>query len=152
MITDLKNKIVLVTGGQTGIGRAIADTALSRGAVVVAASRRGPELSKTTPATPDRLNFARLDVTEPESVLALFEWMDRHFGTLDALVNNAGMGVFKPVDEIEIDEWRAVFDTNVTGAFLCTKQAYKRMKDNGGGRIVFIGSVADYTALPGNAV
>jgi NAD(P)-dependent dehydrogenase (short-subunit alcohol dehydrogenase family) len=141
----LAGKVVVVTGGSRGIGRAIAEACASDGAFVVAASRSAPGLPPEIRA--GEITPARLDVTDEPSVEALFAWLDETMGWVDALVNNAGVGVFKPIDALGLDEWRAVIDTNLTGAFLCSREAFRRMKAAGGGRIVTMGSIADRTAL-----
>jgi NAD(P)-dependent dehydrogenase (short-subunit alcohol dehydrogenase family) len=80
--------------------------------------------------------------------LRLFDWLDRALGRVDVLVNNAGVSVWKLVEDLSLAEWRSVIDTNLTGAFLCSREAIRRMKRAGGGRIITIGSVADRVALP----
>lgn len=141
----LENLVVLVTGGNRGIGAAIAVQCALRGAAVVATARS----AKTFPSAlePGAVAMAPLDVREERSVLDFFDWIDRSVGKVDVLVNNAGTSVWKPVDQISLDEWRAVIDTNLTGVFLCSREAMRRMKRAGGGRIITIGSIADRTPL-----
>jgi NAD(P)-dependent dehydrogenase (short-subunit alcohol dehydrogenase family) len=144
----LGNLVVVVTGASRGIGQAIASTAAREGATVVAAARSFREVSRRP--EPGTVAAAPLDVTDEASVGALFSWLDREVGKVDVLVNNAGAAVWKPLDALSFDEWRLVVDTNLTGAFLCAREAMKRMKRAGGGRIVTIGSVADRVPLATN--
>lgn len=142
MENELENKIIVVTGASRGIGRATADLLRSRGAAVIGTSRKGNF------STPD---LTPLDVGVPESVAQFFDWLDRTYDRLDVLVNNAGVAFFKPIVDTSLEEWNSMLQTNLTGAFLCAKEAMRRMKRTGGGRIINIGSVADRVALPHNA-
>jgi NAD(P)-dependent dehydrogenase (short-subunit alcohol dehydrogenase family) len=142
----LENLVVVVTGASRGIGQAVAAASARAGATVVAAARSFGDFSGHP--EPGAVATAPLDVTDEASVSALFSWLDDQVGKIDMLVNNAGAGVWKPIDELTLSEWRSVVDTNLTGAFLCSREAMKRMKRTGGGRIVTIGSVADRVALP----
>lgn len=139
------NLVVVVTGASRGIGRAIAAASAEAGATVVAAARSFRDFSQRP--EPGSIASAPLDVTNEASVSNLFSWLDRELGKVDVLVNNAGAGIWKPIDELTLTEWRTVVDTNLTGAFLCSREAMRRMKRTGGGRIVTIGSVADRIPL-----
>lgn len=143
--STLSNHVVVVTGGNRGIGEAIARACAARGAKVVAGARAARDFP--TDIESGTVRAAPLDVTDESSVRSLFEWVDRAIGRIDALVNNAGTSVWKPVDAMSLSEWQKVIDTNLTGAFLCTREAVRRMKRSGGGRIVTIGSVADRMGL-----
>jgi 3-oxoacyl-[acyl-carrier protein] reductase len=142
----LENLVVVVTGASRGIGQAVAAASAQAGATVLAAARSFRDFSGR-PA-PGTVTTAPLDVTDEASVSTLFSWLDDAVGKIDVLVNNAGTAVWKPIDELTLTEWRTVVDTNLTGSFLCSREALKRMKRTGGGRIVTIGSVADRVALP----
>jgi NAD(P)-dependent dehydrogenase (short-subunit alcohol dehydrogenase family) len=142
----LENLVVVVTGASRGIGKAIASTCADAGACTVGTSRSISGFSSRP--KPGTVTAVPLDVTDEASVARLFSWLDRELGRVDVLVNNAGVAVWKPIDELSIVEWRTVIDTNLTGAFLCAREAMKRMKRTGGGRIITVGSVADRTALP----
>lgn len=132
----LKGKVVVVTGASRGLGKAMADAFELEGAKVVRASRQ------TNPA---------LDVGSEKSVLDFFSWLDNAHGRIDAIVNNAGVGVFKPITDVTLDDWQQTLSTNLTGTFLCSREAFKRMKAQGsGGRIVNIGSISDYLTLEQN--
>lgn len=141
----LENLVVVVTGASRGIGKAIASACAEAGACTVGTSRSIPGFPRRP--EPGTVTAAPLDVTDEESVSKLFSWIDREIGRVDVLVNNAGAAVWKPIDELSVGEWRTVVDTNLTGAFLCAREAMRRMKRGGGGRIITIGSVADRTAL-----
>lgn len=145
---ELRGKTVLITGGARGIGQAIARLLAEHGAAVIATSRGAavealkPEFGKTV--------LTGLDVTSERSVADLFKRVDHACPRLDVLVNNAGIGIFKPLAETSLEEWNQTLNTNVTGVFLCSREAFLRMKRSGGGRILNIGSVADHHALAGN--
>jgi NAD(P)-dependent dehydrogenase (short-subunit alcohol dehydrogenase family) len=143
----LENLVVVVTGANRGIGKAIASACARAGASVVGTERSAREFPVRV--VPGTAVAAPLDVTEEASVGALFSWLDERAGKVDVLVNNAGASVWKPIDELSPSEWRAVVDTNLTGAFLCTREAMRRMKRTGGGRIITIGSISDRIPLPG---
>ena len=91
-----------------------------------------------------------LDVTDPESVNRLFRWLKETDAVPSVLINNAGVGFFKPLRDLSYSEWQQMVEVNLTGAFLCTVQATRGMVDNGGGRIINIGSIVDKKATPGN--
>lgn len=150
MSDALAGKVVLVTGGGRGIGRAIADQLAAAGAVVWATSRTAPSPAAILTPAPGGVQRVGLDVTDAASVQAVFAALDRVHGRIDVLVNNAGMGVFKPFEDITLSEFRQVMDTNLVGAFLCAQAAYTRMKSGLGGRIVNIGSIAGAMPLEQN--
>jgi NAD(P)-dependent dehydrogenase (short-subunit alcohol dehydrogenase family) len=132
----MKGKIAVITGGQKGIGLAIAKRLRSLGATVYATSR-----SKEP----------KLEVTSEESVKDLFTAIRKKHGRLDFLVNNAGTGVFAPIEQISADDWINVLATNLTGAFLCTKAAMPLLRRARDPRIINIGSIADHRAIPMNS-
>jgi NAD(P)-dependent dehydrogenase (short-subunit alcohol dehydrogenase family) len=146
--------VAVVTGAGSGVGRCIARTLLAAGWRVALAGRREDALAETAAAAAAPGESALIvpaDVTEPESVARLFETVRRRWGRLDLLVNNAG--VFGPggaVDQISLDGWRHIVDTNLTGAFLCAQHAVRMMKDQspGGGRIINNGSISAHVPRP----
>lgn len=140
----LAGKVALVTGGLQGIGRAVALDLARRGARVVVTSR-SPERG-----APDGVEVRRLDVRDEAAVTACVDEVARAFGRLDVLVNNAGVGVFKPMLDTSSDELRAVFETNVFGLWACATAAARQMKRSGGGRILNVGSIAACFAIPEN--
>jgi NAD(P)-dependent dehydrogenase (short-subunit alcohol dehydrogenase family) len=150
-------KVAIVTGAGSGIGRAVTLGLLANGFAVVAAGRRAEPLAGTLQQSPEgreRGLAVPTDVTNAQSVRALFDATKDRFGRLDVLFNNAGIsapGV--PLDELTVEQWRAVVDANLTGAFLCTQQAFRLMKlqDPRGGRIINNGSISAYVPRPNSA-
>jgi len=142
-------RVALVTGAGSGIGRHVARALLEAGYRVVLAGRRAEALEETR-AGDARATVRPADVTDPASVRALFSHLDR----LDVLFNNAGtFGPSKPIEDVAVEEWQAVVDTNLTGAFLCAQAAVRVMKaqDPRGGRIINNGSISAHVPRP-NAV
>jgi NAD(P)-dependent dehydrogenase (short-subunit alcohol dehydrogenase family) len=150
-------KIAIVTGAGSGIGRAVAQALLRNGYAMVLAGRRQAALEETAAgaeAAGSRALAVVTDVTDPGSVRALFERAREKFGRLDLLFNNAGIGApAVPLDELGPEQWSAVVDTNLTGAFLCTQQAFRLMKaqDPMGGRIINNGSISAQAPRPHSA-
>jgi NAD(P)-dependent dehydrogenase (short-subunit alcohol dehydrogenase family) len=150
-------KIAVVTGAGSGIGKAVSLALAAEGYAVVLAGRRADALDQT--ARDARANQSRMlpvptDVADPESVRALFAKAKDAFGRVDLLFNNAGVGAPGiPIDELSVEQWRAVVDTNLTGVFLCTQQAFKLMKSQApkGGRIINNGSISAYVPRPQSA-
>ena len=150
-------KVAMITGAGSGIGRASALAMLREGYSVVLAGRRAEPLEKTQAdagADGERALVAPADVGDPESVRALFARTREAFGRLDLLFNNAGAnapGI--PMDELTVEQWRSVVDVNLTGAFLCTREAFRLMKSQRpmGGRIVNNGSISAHAPRPNSA-
>jgi NAD(P)-dependent dehydrogenase (short-subunit alcohol dehydrogenase family) len=147
--------VAVVTGASSGLGRGIARALLGAGWRVAVAGRREGALRETLAgAGPAGAGLAvPTDVTEPESVAALFEAVRQRWQRLDLLVNNAGMfGPPGAVDELSLDGWRQAVDTNLTGAFLCAHHAVAMMKaqDPRGGRIINNGSISAHVPRPGS--
>jgi NAD(P)-dependent dehydrogenase (short-subunit alcohol dehydrogenase family) len=142
-------RVALVTGAGSGIGRHVAQGLLAAGYRVVLAGRRAEALEETRAGDP-RATVVPADVTDPESVRALFSTLDR----LDVLFNNAGtFGPSGPIEDLAVEDWQAVVDTNLTGAFLCAQAAVRLMKaqEPRGGRIINNGSLSAQVPRP-NAV
>jgi NAD(P)-dependent dehydrogenase (short-subunit alcohol dehydrogenase family) len=147
-------KIAVVTGGGSGIGRAVALALAQDGYSVVVAGRRKDSLEATT-AQGRSLGIDMLavptDVTDPSSVRALFAKVDKSYSRLDVLFNNAGVSAHAvPLEDVTHEQWRLVVDTNLTGAFLCTQEAIKIMKRQHprGGRIINNGSISAHAPRP----
>ena len=148
------SKVALVTGAGSGIGKAVSIGLLKAGYAVVLAGRRADALERTIQEAGGDASHALgvpSDVSAPDSVRALFAEAKRAFGRLDVLFNNAGInapGV--PLEDLTVEQWRSVVDTNLTGAFLCTQQAFALMKDQAprGGRIINNGSISAYMPRP----
>ena len=147
-------KIALVTGAGSGIGRAVALGLLNDGWAVVLAGRRAEPLQALAAEAEVRGQAAMAvptDVTEPDSVQALFDTVERSFGRLDLLFNNAGVNAQAvPMDELPLDKWFSVLNTNVTGVFLCARAAFGLMRRQSpqGGRIINNGSISAQTPRP----
>jgi NAD(P)-dependent dehydrogenase (short-subunit alcohol dehydrogenase family) len=142
---QLQDRVAIVTGASTGIGQAIARAFAAEGARVAIAARARDKLDAFAAelrAKGQRVLPVPTDVMSEESVLALFARTAEEFGRLDILVNNAGTNAVSPTDELSLADWNRVIGTNLTGAFLCTRQAMKLMKRQKAGRIINIGSVS----------
>jgi NAD(P)-dependent dehydrogenase (short-subunit alcohol dehydrogenase family) len=150
-------KIALVTGAGSGIGRAVAVALAAAGHAVVLAGRRKDALEETA-ATIAKVGGTALavptDVTDPASVAALFDRTKAAYGRLDVLFNNAGINVPPiPMEDLTLEQWRAVVDTNLTGPFLCAQHAIRLMKAQAprGGRIINNGSISAHVPRPHSA-
>ena len=140
--------VAVITGGARGIGLAVAQWFLSHGHRVALIDIDADTLARTDAALadPERLLAVVADVSQPDQVAAAFAAIDQRFGRIDALVNNAGVAVFKPILQTSYDEWRHVMATNLDGAFLCTQAAAPVMLRCGGGAIVNIASISGLRA------
>ena len=151
-------KVALVTGAGSGIGRAVAVALHGAGYRVVLAGRREAELARTLNMTGEMAGVGMLavpsDVSQPESVNALFARIAEAYGRLDLLFNNAGMGAPAiPMDQLTFEEWNSVVGVNLTGSFLCAQAAMRMMKaqDPRGGRIINNGSISATAPRPNSA-
>jgi NAD(P)-dependent dehydrogenase (short-subunit alcohol dehydrogenase family) len=150
-------KVAIVTGAGTGIGKAAALALLREGYCVALAGRRAEPLEKTVaeagPFASQAL-AAPADVRDPAAVRALFGRTRETFGRLDLLFNNAGIfAPFIPLEDLAYEQWQDVVDINLTGAFLCTQEAFRLMKDQvpRGGRIINNGSISAHAPRPNSA-
>ncbi|MFF3829637.1 SDR family oxidoreductase [Streptomyces sp. NPDC002458] len=150
---NAEQRIAVVTGAGSGIGRAVALTLTGAGWTVALAGRRAGALEETAAAAgPGATVCLPTDVGDPDSVAALFASVRERFGRLDLLFNNAGTfgpGA-TPVEDLAYEDWRRVVDVNLTGTFLCAQAAYRLMKeqDPQGGRIINNGSVSAHAPRP----
>ena len=150
-------KVAIVTGAGQGIGKAAAHALLADGWTVVFAGRRRETLETAIAdagAGAETAIAVPADVGKPEEVAALFAETGAAFGRLDLLFNNAGISApAVPLEELRFDKWQQVVDTNLTGAFLCTQEAFRMMKaqDPAGGRIVNNGSISAHVPRPNSA-
>ena len=142
----LDGKVALVTGGNSGLGEAIALAFAEAGARVVIAGRREQRNALTLRALGSAHRAVTLDVANEASVERAVATAIEDFGRLDILVNNAGVGQRASVMDLELEAWRHVLDINLTGAFLCTKHAARRMAAQGSGKIINIASIYGLTA------
>jgi len=138
---NLEGNTVLITGGNSGIGRALAEALHARGNKVIIAGRRKEALADTVRANPGMVSF-ELDVTDPSSVATVSAELLRRHPRLNVLINNAGIGIFASVESMSVEDFRAVLETNVFGVFYCCHEAIPLMKRRGGGYIINISSLA----------
>ena len=149
-----KNKVAIITGAGTGIGKSAALALLADGYRVGLVGRRKDLLDKTAAdagAAAANALVLPADVSKPESVKALFAQVQQAWGRLDVLFNNAGMGAPAiPMEDLSFEQWKAVVDVNLTGMFLCSQEAIKIMKsqDPRGGRIINNGSISAHAPRP----
>jgi len=148
------SKVALITGAGSGIGRAAAIALSQDGFALVLAGRRLHPLEETAAMLSGDGIAISTDVGDPDSVAALFATVKKKFGRLDLLFNNAGVGTPNvPVEELSFVQWQAALGANLTGAFLCTQQAFRLMKaqEPRGGRIINNGSISATTPRPNTA-
>jgi NAD(P)-dependent dehydrogenase (short-subunit alcohol dehydrogenase family) len=141
----LKGRVAVVTGASSGIGEACAIAFVEKGAKVVLAARRAERLSALVGRLESMGGEAlavTTDVTSESDVDNLFARAVERFGTVDVLINNAGIADSTPVDEMPLELWHQVIETNLTSAFLCSRAAFRVMKGKGRGRILNIGSIS----------
>jgi NAD(P)-dependent dehydrogenase (short-subunit alcohol dehydrogenase family) len=142
---QLENKVAIVTGGGSGIGKGIANAFAAEGCRIVIASRNAARLhaaAKEMAQSGAEIEAVPTDVTNEAQVQALFQQTMAHFGRLDILVNSSGAFDGGPIDAISIEAWDSVIGANLTGPFLCIREAFRIMKAAGGGRIINIGSIS----------
>jgi len=148
---DLKGKVAIVTGGNGGIGLGMARGLAKAGARVVVAARdkekSNAAVRELQAVTAGALAIS-VDVSNEESVNALIGATVNRCERIDILVNNAGINIRKPVQDLSLEEWRQVMDTNLTSAFLCSRGVYAQMKRGGGGKIINIGSMMSIFGAP----
>jgi NAD(P)-dependent dehydrogenase (short-subunit alcohol dehydrogenase family) len=154
---SVPEKVAIVTGAGSGVGKAAALALLREGYALALAGRRAAPLEQIV-AEAAQIGAQALavptDVTDPASVRALFAKAKAVFGRLDLLFNNAGIGApAVPLEELTYEQWQAVVQTNLTGAFLCTQEAFKLMKSQTprGGRIINNGSISAHTPRPNSS-
>jgi NAD(P)-dependent dehydrogenase (short-subunit alcohol dehydrogenase family) len=151
------NKVAVVTGAGTGVGKAVALALVHEGYAVVLAGRRKEPLdaaARAAASSESRTLVVPTDVADPASVTNLFAKTHEAFGRLDLLFNNAGIGAPPlPLEDLTFAQWKAVVDTNLTGTFLCTQEAFRLMKNQvpRGGRIINNGSISAHTPRPNSA-
>ena len=154
---NTSNKVAIITGAGTGIGKASAIALIKNGYNVVLAGRRAEPLEQAiaeSGAAAGQALAVPTDVGNPESVRNLFARAKQTYGRLDVLFNNAGIGAPAiPLEDLSFEQWKAVVDINLTGAFLCTQEAIRIMKDQTprGGRIINNGSISAHAPRPNSA-
>jgi 2-deoxy-D-gluconate 3-dehydrogenase len=148
---ELKGRVAVVTGGNGGIGLGMARGLARAGAAVVVAARNAGKNARAVAelgALGVEAIAVEVDVAQEASVRAMVEAVDQRFGRLDALVNNAGINIRKPPQDLALDEWHQVMDTNLTSAFLASREVYPIMRRQGGGKIVNVGSMMSIFGAP----
>jgi NAD(P)-dependent dehydrogenase (short-subunit alcohol dehydrogenase family) len=144
-------KIAIVTGAGTGVGRAAALALIKAGYAVVLAGRRKDVLEKVAAEAAGESLVVPTDIADPAAIKALFAKTKETYGRLDLLFNNAGIGApAVALEDLPLEKWKAVVDTNLTGPFLCTQEAFRIMKNQTphGGRIINNGSISAHTPRP----
>jgi len=144
-------KVALVTGGNRGIGRGIAEALAADGHTVALTARSAGDATRAAAEIGRGARGYACDVRRHDDVQALFAAVARDLGGVDVLVNNAGVGVFGTVAEMSVDDWHAVIETNVNGVFYCTREALPQMRARGGGYIFNVSSLAGRNAFVGAA-
>ncbi len=145
-MVDLTGNVALVTGSTKGIGLAIAESLVEAGASVVVSARTASEVEDVTRRLSAKAKGTVLgipcDVADPKACLRLVDQTAEQLGRLDILINNAGVGIFKSIEEMTWEEWRLQIDVNLGGVWACSKAAIPYLKANGSGWIINIGSLA----------
>ncbi|CAG2059212.1 unnamed protein product, partial [Timema podura] len=139
-------RVALVTGASAGIGAAIVRELVKNGLIVVGLARRAElieELSAELKGAPGKLHALKGDVSKEEDILAAFDWVKKNLGRIDVLVNNAGVLYLSMLTDGETSHWKQIFDLNVIGLSICTREAFKLMKEKGvdDGHIIHINSI-----------
>jgi 3-oxoacyl-[acyl-carrier protein] reductase len=150
---SISGKIAVVTGGNRGIGRAIAERLLREGASVAICGRTQESVDRAVIEMKPLGNVVGhpADITRVDQVRSFFEFVDSALSGLDILINNAGVGAFRKVAEMTPEDWHRNIDLDLNAAFYCSREALARMLKRGGGSIVNIGSLAGKNAFSGGA-
>lgn len=148
-MTAMQGKVALVTGGNRGIGRGIAEALAAEGATVAITARDAAAAARAAAEIGRGARGYACDVRRHERVAELFAAVERDLGGIDVLVNNAGVGMFASIEQTSLDDWHAMIETNVNGVFYCTRLAIPSMRRRGGGYIFNVSSLAGRNAFPG---
>ena len=154
MDQTLTGKIAVVTGGTRGIGRAIAQRLLRDGARVAVCGRSAESVDAVAgwkQGADGQIFGAVADVSKLDDVQRFFASVEKHFGGIDFLINNAGVGIFKSVADLTPEEWHRTIDLNLSGVYYCSHEVLPGMRKRGGGYIVNISSLAGKNVFPGGA-
>lgn len=139
---NITGKVAIVTGGTKGIGLAVAERMINEGMSVVVSSRTPADVASVAERLGENALGVECDVADPKQCADLVAATLDRFGRLDVLVNNAGLGIFKPISEMTVEEWRLQIDVNLGGVFYCSKAALPHLSASGDGYIINIGSLA----------
>jgi 3-oxoacyl-[acyl-carrier protein] reductase len=147
----LAGKVVLITGGSRGIGYAIAEAVTARGASVAITGRNARDLEEARNRLGTQASAVPADLRNPDEAATAVDETVAHFGGLDVLVNNAGVGTFANVADMPVADWQRIVDTNLSAVFYCCHAAIPHMRRRGGGWIINISSLAGKNAFVGGA-
>lgn len=150
-VVRLRNKVAVVTGGTRGLGRAVAERYLVEGARVICASRQIHAAKRLLDEFPDRAVFHPVDVGDRGSVAELMRFGAESFGRIDVLVTAAGIGHDARIGKLEPARWREMVSTNLTGTFLCLREAVPHLRESASGRVITVSSVFGSVATVGAA-
>jgi len=145
-----KYPIAIITGASEGIGRGISSKLAKQNYISILAARNFEKLKETSDLISEEGNqsvIIQTDITKEEEVVRLFRKAAK-YGDIQILVNNAGIGTFSAMEDISLDDWQRMLDINLTGAFLCSREAVKQMKKKRAGHIIFINSFSGKRPLP----
>ena len=148
---SLSGQVALVTGGGTGIGKAIAKAIYKEGAKIIIVGRKEEILKEAQAELGSDVEMMTCDVTQEDQVKKVYENIMSNHGKIDILINNAGMAAKAKSYEMSYDLWKKVVDVNLNGAFLCAREAMKIMVNQKSGRIINIGSISGQMSRPENA-
>ena len=148
---SLSDKVALVTGGGSGIGKAIAKALLAEGCKVIINGRNEEKLNQAKSELGANVESIVCDVTDEGQVENTFNGIISNYGNLDILINNAGMAAKAKAHELKYETWKKVINVNLNGAFLCAREAMKIMIKQKSGRIINIGSISGQMSRPENA-
>jgi NAD(P)-dependent dehydrogenase (short-subunit alcohol dehydrogenase family) len=148
---SLRDKVALVTGGGSGIGKAIAKALLAEGCKVIINGRNEEKLNQAKSELGDNVESIVCDVTDEGQVENTFKGIISNYGKFDILINNAGMAAKAKAHELKYETWKKVINVNLNGAFLCAREAMKIMIKQKSGRIINIGSISGQMSRPENA-
>lgn len=144
-------RVVIVTGGGRGIGKEIARTFANEGFGVLIADRdddSGRETAASIIQSGRLALFRKTDVSDPDEIIEMVKIVVSELGGIDILINNAGFGIWKSPDELSVTEWDSIINTNLRGAFLCSREASRHMRKRGGGSIINIASTRAFMSEP----
>lgn len=146
-MTAATKKVAVVTGGNRGIGRGVAEALAKDGYTVALTARKAADAEKVAAEIGSGARGYACDVREYAQVKAFYEAVDRDLGGVDVLVANAGIGIFAPISEMSVEDWHTVIETNLNGVFYTTREALPRMKKRGGGYVFVVSSLAGKNAF-----
>jgi 3-oxoacyl-[acyl-carrier protein] reductase len=147
----LEGKYALITGGTRGIGKSIATALLNQGASVAICGRTDAGVQSALADLKGNAIGHPADIGNPNDVAALFRYVEQRFPKLDILINNAGIGIFKPTADLSIEDWQSTLNLNLSGAFYCCREALPGFRKQGRGYIINISSLAGKNPFAGGA-